>query len=65
MGDTGYPTRGADAFSFPAVVFAAAFFPVFLGSLLGVVFDESAIGRGWGWLALREGTGQRQIVVVV
>ena len=47
---SGYPNRGAAAFSFPAVVFAAAFIPVLLleSLLLGLVFVELASERGRG-----------------
>ena len=44
-GDSGYPNRDAAAFSFPAVVFVAAFFPVMF-ELLGLVFVEFASKRG-------------------
>ena len=44
-GDSGYPSRGAAAFSFLTAVFAAAFFPLLL-ELLGLVFVEFASERG-------------------
>ena len=48
MDDSGYPNRGAAAFSFAAVVFAAAFVPMLLELLLRLVFVEFASERGQG-----------------
>ena len=61
MDDSGYPNRGAAAFSFAAVVFAAAFVPMLLELLLRLVFVEFASERGQG----TAGTARRHMTQTV